>query len=136
MMGIRVIMICALIGLSSSSSVGQDSAQYRACTSSTKSQTELDLCASEEAKRVDIELNTVYAKLLAKLSDDKNAVAKTKAAERAWIAYRDAYIDAMYPDEDKQAAYGTIFPMEVDLLRARLTREQIRALLALDHSRN
>jgi len=125
-----------LVGLSCSSSLGQDSAQYHACASSAKSQTELNRCASDEAKRLDIELNNVYTKLLAALSDDQNAATKAKAAQRAWIAYRDAYIDAMYPDEDKQAAYGTIYPMEVDLLRARLTREQITALVALAHNKN
>jgi len=45
-----------------------------------------------------------------------------KAAERAWIAYRDAYMGAMYPAKDKQAEYGSIYPMEADLLRAKLTQ--------------
>jgi uncharacterized protein YecT (DUF1311 family) len=96
----------------------------------------LNSCASDEAKRVDIELNNVYRKLLETLSDDHNAVTKTKAAQRAWVTYREAYIEAMYPDEDKQAAYGTIYPMEVNLLRARLTREQITALQALGSNKN
>jgi len=34
----------------------------------------------------------------------------------------------MYPAKDKQAAYGSIFPMEVDLSYAKLTRDQISAL--------
>jgi uncharacterized protein YecT (DUF1311 family) len=44
------------------------------------------------------------------------------------MTYRDAYIDAMYPAKDKQAEYGSMFPMEVDLLAAKLTRQQIGAL--------
>ena len=34
----------------------------------------------------------------------------------------------MYPAEDKQAEYGSIFPMEVELLGAKLTRQQTAAL--------
>ena len=54
-----------------------------------------------------------------------------KAAERAWIAYRDAYMGAMYPAKDKQAEYGSIYPMEADLLRAKLTQRQVTALREL-----
>jgi len=70
----------------------------------------------------------VYKLLLTKVSGDALATAKIRAAEKAWTAYRDAYIEAMYPAKDKQAEYGSIFPMEVDLLGAKLTRQQISAL--------
>jgi uncharacterized protein YecT (DUF1311 family) len=53
---------------------------------------------------------------------------KLKAAERVWIAYRDAYIDATYPAEDKATEYGSIYPLDVNLLRAKLTRRQVAAL--------
>jgi uncharacterized protein YecT (DUF1311 family) len=56
------------------------------------------------------------------------ALAKIKAAERAWIAYRDAYIKATYPAKDKGIEYGSIYPLEVTLLRARLTQRQVTAL--------
>jgi uncharacterized protein YecT (DUF1311 family) len=55
------------------------------------------------------------------LGAQEEAVAKIKAAERAWITYRDAYMDATYPAKDKQAEYGPIYPMEANLLRAKLT---------------
>jgi hypothetical protein len=44
------------------------------------------------------------------------------------MAYRDSYINAMYPEEDKQTTYGSFFPMEVDLLLASLIREHAIAL--------
>ena len=64
-------------------------------------------------------------------TSEPEAVAKIKAAERAWIAYRDAYTDAMYPAKDKQTEYGSTYPMEVDLLRAKLTQRQVTALKEL-----
>ena len=109
----------------------QESAQYRACNQKAKTQTDMNACASGEAARLDAELNEVYRKLLSQAASQAGAVAKVKAAERAWIAYRDAYLDAMYPAEDKPAEYGSIYPMEAELLRAKLTQQQVTALKEL-----
>ncbi len=87
-------------------------------------QAELNSCASDEAKRTDLELNSVYHQLLAKAKSTPGATEKVEAAERAWVQFRDAYIAAMFPTEDKQLSYGTMYPMEVDLDIASLTREQ------------
>ena len=106
----------------------QNSEQYRACNGKAKTQGEMNACASEETARVDAQLNEVYHKLLSKAASQPEAVAKIRASERAWIAYRDAYMDAMYPAKDKQVEYGSIYPMEADLLKAKLTRQQVGAL--------
>lgn len=127
----RYIMICLLFVFCSFPALGQSSEQYRACTEKAKTQTQLHACANEEAARVDADLNVTYAKLLSKAESQPEAIAKIKAAERAWIAYRDAYINAMYPAKDKQAEYGSSYPMEVDLLRAKLTQHQVAALMDL-----
>jgi hypothetical protein len=37
----------------------------------------------------------------------------------------------MYPARNKQVVYGTIYPMEVALLRAQLAQSHIKDLLAL-----
>jgi uncharacterized protein YecT (DUF1311 family) len=108
--------------------LAQDSAQYLACNQKAKTQPEINQCANDEAARVDAELNDVYRKLLAKAASDPDAVAKIKAVERAWIVYRDAYLEAMYPAKDKQAEYGSEYPMDLAVLRAKLTRQQVAAL--------
>lgn len=120
--------LAAALLIASFSAFAQDSAQYRACSEKAKTQTEMNRCASDEAARVDAELNEVYRKLLSHAASQEEAVAKIKTAERAWVAYRDAYIDATYPAKDKQAEYGSIYPMEADLLRAKLTQRQVTAL--------
>lgn len=126
----KTLVMLAMVGLGCSSCLAQESAQYHACADSANTQDVLTRCANEEAKRADAELNSVYQKLLAALSDNRKATAKVTAAQRAWITYRNAYMDAMYPEKDKQS-YGSIFPMEVNLLFAKLTRDQIAALRAL-----
>jgi len=120
-----VLLAASLPGLA------QDSPEYLACNKKATTQGEINACANEEAGRVDAELNAVYRKLLSTAGSDAKAVAKIKVAERAWIAYRDSYLEAMYPAEDKQAEYGSIYPMEADLLRTKLTRQQVAALNGL-----
>ncbi|MGB6833106.1 MAG: lysozyme inhibitor LprI family protein [Candidatus Acidiferrum sp.] len=124
----RHLAIAIAFLVASLPALAQDSVQYRACNDKAKTQGEMNACASEEAARVDTELNTVYRKLLSKAASQPEAVAKIKASERAWITYRDAYMDAMYPAKDKQAEYGSVYPMEADLLKAKLTRQQVAAV--------
>jgi uncharacterized protein YecT (DUF1311 family) len=125
---VKALSSLFVLFLASCSSFAQNSAEYRSCSANAKSTPEIHACANQEAIRVDKELNGVYRSLLTKAEKDPIATAKFKAAERAWIAYRDAYIEAMYPAENKQAAYGSIYPTEVLLLSTKLTRQQIDAL--------
>ena len=85
-------------------------------------------CAGAEAGLADTQLNSAFQALLSAAKSQPMAVDKITNAEKAWIVYRDAFIDAMYPANNKQEAYGSMFPMEVDLLRASLTYKQIDAL--------
>jgi uncharacterized protein YecT (DUF1311 family) len=119
------------VALTTSSSLAHDSDQLRICNAKAKTQREMNACANDEAKRADAELNDIYRTLLTKVSSEPEAAAKIKVAERAWIAYRDAYIEAMYPARNKQAGYGSSYPMEIDLLRAQLTVQQIMAIRQL-----
>ena len=112
-------------------SYGQDTATFKECVDKAQAQSELNKCASDEAARADTELDAAYKKLLAKIAGDSLAIAKVREAEKAWLRYRDAYIEAMYPAQDKQLAYGTEYPMDVNLLRAKLTREDLAALMYL-----
>lgn len=53
-----------------------------------QSQNEMNQCAFEEYKKADAELNRVYQQLLPKLEAAHQE--KLKAAQRAWITFRDA----------------------------------------------
>jgi len=109
-------------------SFAQDSGTYRACSAKANTQAEMNACASDEAARVDAKLNAAYQELLSKVASQPEALAKIKAAERAWLVYRDAYIEATYPAKDKAAEYGSMYPLDAALLRAKLTQRQIAAL--------
>ncbi len=115
--------------------VAQDHPPLPDCYQTAGTQSEMNRCASDEAKRTDDELNAIYRKVSAEFSHNARALAKLKAQERAWIRFRDAYLDAAVPAEDKQANYGSMFPMDFDQLRIQLTREQTARLhdLLNDH---
>ena len=112
-------------------SFAQNSVEYRTCIQNANTQLAINVCASEEVSRVDLELNEVYQKLQATTAKDPNTIVKITAAEKAWIAYRDAYLEAMYPAANKLAEYGSSFPAESNLLRVKLTQQQIEALRQL-----
>ena len=46
-----------------------------------------------------------------KFKNDKRTKSKIKAAEIAWLKYRDAEMEAIYPGTDKQYDYGSVYPM-------------------------
>jgi uncharacterized protein YecT (DUF1311 family) len=89
---------------------------------------ELDICAKKDATQAEHRSKAIYQQLIRRFSTDPIAFEKIANAEKAWIAYRDAYIEAMYPTEDKQEAYATMYPMQASLTYARLTEQHIHAL--------
>ena len=124
----------SLLALCSIACLAQESLEAKACFAKAGPQMELNRCASEEAGRADRELNKTYKAVLAKFAADPLAVSKIKIMQRAWVAYRDAYMAATYPATNKQEEYGSMYPMEADLLISDLTNTQIKALTRLLHS--
>jgi len=84
-----------------------------------RSQGALNMAAGREFKRADDTLNDIYNKVLLKHQNDQNFIDKFTDAELAWIAFRDAEIDAIFPSKDK-LNYGSIFPMSYSIVKADL----------------
>ena len=122
------LAILVLVGAAVCPAFAQYSREYSTCSDAAKTQMEMNACAGAEAVRADKQLNDVYAQVRAIAAKMPEAAAKVKIAERAWITFRDAYIEATYPAKDKQTEYGSMYALDVALLRAKLTRQQISAL--------
>lgn len=73
----------------------------------TQAQMTADACAAY--KKSDQSLNDTYKKILAGYSKDTLFLQKFKAAQRAWVTFRDAHLEALYPAADKQAEYGSMY---------------------------
>ena len=95
-------------------------------------QSEMNRCAGADASEADAKLDHVYQRLLSKTKGDDNATKKLRAAQRAWVAFRHAQLQALFPAEDKQREYGSIYPMCYAQLAAAMTKErtaQLRRML-------
>lgn len=100
-------------------------------------QTQLDLnqCAGEDYDKADKELNAEYQKLRKTLAErDKDADENTKgavdalvAAQRAWVAFRDANCKL----SGFQARGGSMEPMIIASCLADMSREQTEELKSL-----
>ena len=101
------------------------------CMQAATTQGAMNRCAGEEANRVDAQLNVTYRQVLEAAKGNVLALAKIRKAEQTWITYRNAYMEAMYPAKDKQANYGSMYPMNADLVMADLTRAHVQALKTL-----
>lgn len=93
-----------------------------------QTQYEMNQKAKSDYNKADIELNSVYNTILKDYNNDKKFLAKLKSAQRAWLAFRDAEMDAIFPEEDKQLEYGSVFPMCWFMTLTELTNERTKKL--------
>ena len=78
-----------------------------------RAQAEADLNpdACNKYKKIDGELNRVYQRVLAEYKRDALFTQKLRAAQRAWIVYRDAQVESLYPAQNKLSSYGNVYPV-------------------------
>jgi uncharacterized protein YecT (DUF1311 family) len=97
------------------------------CKSQDLTQMELGQCAGRDFTAADARLNALYKTMMSKY--DTANQAKLKAAEKAWLAYRDAECDY----ETNGTAGGTINSMEDTICRTNKTQARIKELNAQLH---
>ncbi|MDB6173636.1 MAG: hypothetical protein JWL59_2947 [Chthoniobacteraceae bacterium] len=92
-------------------------------TASGQSQSEMNLQAQKDFEKADAKLNSVYKKLIAAL--DAGGQAKLKAAQRAWIAFRDAEAEFQ---ADAEARGGSMAPLIRAATAEELTKKRTEQL--------
>ena len=78
----------------------------------------MNQCAAQEFQKADAELNKIYRELVKDAGAAEKA--KLRAAQLAWIKFRDAHCDY----EAFGNTGGSIYPMVHGFCRARVTRER------------
>ena len=78
------------------------------CDARGLSQAELNDCYGDAYKKADAELNVLYRQITDRLKDDKETAGLLVAAERAWVAFRDAECNFSVSAVAGAAAYGMI----------------------------
>jgi uncharacterized protein YecT (DUF1311 family) len=97
------------------------SAQQKNCDNAV-SQLEMNRCAEQDASDADKQLNEVYQSTMKKLNAQQQN--ELKAAQRAWLAYRDADCEA----ESALYSGGSMAPMIKLACVANLTRERTKEI--------
>lgn len=80
------------------------------CAYASQSQGDMNRAACADQKDAEQKLNKVYAQILAKHHADKAFIEYMKQSQRAWLAYRKAKVNSLYPHRNS-AEYGTVYPM-------------------------
>jgi uncharacterized protein YecT (DUF1311 family) len=97
------------------------------CANAT-TQADMNRCAASEFARADAALNVQWRRTLA---GNRKRSAKQIAAQRAWIAFRDAECEA----ESAGSIGGSMHSMEIAMCRGRLTKERTSQLAAIAKGR-
>ena len=92
-----------------------------ACNSPRATQYDLNVCAGASLKRSDVEMNTLYGRIRLRLKDDPDTLKRLVAAQRAWLAFRDAECGFASGAESG----GSIYPMVYSNCLEGLTRKRI-----------
>ena len=81
-----------------------------------------------ELKIAETELNEAYNKIMVEYRTDPVFLGKLKKAQIAWISYRDAHIESLYPAMDKVSEYGSAYGMCFCRAKKQFTEERTSTL--------
>jgi uncharacterized protein YecT (DUF1311 family) len=91
------------------------------CKGTNITQTEMNECAAKDLRNTELKMERLLKEL---------GIAKDSPEQKAWEAYRDAQLAAIYPQENI-STYGSVYPMCLAILKKRLTEGRVRDLKAL-----
>ena len=92
-----------------------------------QTQLELNQSSHKDFQKADKELNTVYQQILKEYQSDTVFIKNFKKAQKIWIQFRDAEMNAKYP-ERPDGYYGSVQPMCWNNYLAGLTEERTKSL--------
>jgi uncharacterized protein YecT (DUF1311 family) len=91
-----------------------------------QTQIQLNKEACDEYKKTDTEMNDVYRRINRDYRQHADFIAALKKAQLAWIRYRDAHLESIFPGDPSQ--YGSISMMCRCANLAEITKERTHAL--------
>lgn len=125
----KLLLIVALLGWPISVPTQEPMPQTDSCFARATSQAEITACAGQALDKADAELNLVYQQLQKKYAANKDFIKRLRLAQEAWLKFRDAHIESLYPsDAQQQKAEGTVYPMCKAMEMTRLTIERTKTL--------
>lgn len=128
----QVVVTVFVLTLSVSICLAQEKTPEEVDCSKAQTQTELNECACKQFQTSEAEMNRVYRELLSSRAKDSLVVAKLKNAQRAWLAFRNAQLELLYPETaNPKLTYGSAFPMCHCMAKREMTEERTKQLRQL-----
>jgi uncharacterized protein YecT (DUF1311 family) len=125
--GGRLLIFAAMaFGLVSALSIFRGQASGVVKEKNAQTQMQLNKEACDDYKKADVEMNGAYQTILREYRGEPAFVAALRKAQLAWIRYRDAHVESIYPGEASQ--YGSVNPMCRCTQLATITRERTKIL--------
>jgi uncharacterized protein YecT (DUF1311 family) len=119
-MAVTVVLLCL-----TSPSLAQ---KPKADCFDSNTQLGLDKCADKSARAAQARLDSLLKQIRANNAGDEEFLAALEKSQKAWEQYRDAQMELRFPKKNKQAEYGTVFPMCASIDGESLTEERISEL--------
>lgn len=93
-----------------------------------QTQSEMNQNTCKQYEKADAEMNDIYKRVLSEYEKDRAFIEKLKQAQRAWVTFRDAHLESLYPAKDKPVAYGSVNPMCRCMALTDLTKQRTEML--------
>ena len=100
-----------------------------ASTIYSQTQSELNKKAGTSSIKSEQEMETVLEKITLLYNDEKDFLKKLHTSQEAWLKFRKAQLDALYPAKDKQEAYGSSYAMAYAYAKEELNKQRIKQLM-------
>jgi uncharacterized protein YecT (DUF1311 family) len=97
--------------------------------SEESTQFDLDVCADQEFKAADAELNSTYTEIEKRLREYPDGAKRLIATEKAWIGFRDAECDF----QTFWSRQGSIYPLLVSECFTTMTKQRTEQLKVYLH---
>jgi len=111
----KSILIISIIVLSSSPLFAQ-------------TQTEMNQSSYNEFQKTEKLREQTISRIRLFYSDKPEFLLALSESEKSWAKYRDAFLSMMFPGENKQELYGSVYPMVYSHQKTRLTQLHIKEL--------
>lgn len=93
-----------------------------------QTQLELNAEAHHELKLSEQTMDSVFTAVVEKYDDSPDFIVRLKKAQKAWISYRDAHLESMYPGKNKRANYGSVYPLCASTFLVQLNNQRTEQL--------
>jgi len=98
------------------------------CLKNAMTQYDMNQCANTDLKSATEELQRVLSEIKMHYKKDKEFLKKLEESQKIWNLLADSNLEMLYPLENKQRNYGTVFPMCASFDRSTIVIERIAFL--------